>query len=387
MVTAIVISAVLLFLGIGILISIHLCIVVRAISRSLNSRRPAERGVSSSSVSGNGGGMSQEEVQKLPSFEYKHGGMYLALDSMLCKDDDNNDARIENGLWMHEFDCSECAVCLDGFQRGEKCRLLPVCRHTFHAECVDSWLYENPLCPICRTSAQQHDGERGTVVLENVLELAQVGGCEMGNGTRDIAIGVAVREGWRSGFPQSEMSNLVSNPPPSPRSLPTDEFVCNLMSTASLPSNDDDGGGGVTAIDVLSLNQSQSHNSQNQNQNQNSCNLISTPIPSCRADNGDGSRGVGILSSSQSQNQNQNSCDWMSIPVSSCRPPDDDGVRVNGISIASQSQNENQIVYDSTLSLLPHCRPTDDEGLRVIWFTCADENRIQTQTPDGDAMA
>lgn len=295
---------------------------------------------------------------------------------------------------MHEFDCSECSVCLDGFQRGETCRLLPLCRHTFHAKCVDSWLYKNPLCPICRTSAQQHGGERGTVVMDHVLKLTQVGGCEMESGTRDTAIGVAVQGGLRGerrfGFHQCEMSNLVFNSPSSSRYFPTDEYVWNSMSTASLPlplqyrSHDDDGGGG-TAIDVLSLNPSQSPNSQSKNQN--SCKLISIPIPPCIANEDDGMGGFGVFSPSQSQNQNQNSCNSMSIPMPTCRPPDNDGVRINGILIAIQSQNQNQILCDPTLSLLPHCSPLDDEGARVIGVTCPVENQIQSLAGDGDGDA
>lgn len=262
--------------------------------------------------------MFQEEVQKLPYFEYKHRGMYIVLDGILCKDDDsarnmNFLDRIENGLWVDEFDCSECVVCLDGFQRGEKCRILPVCRHTFHAKCVDSWLYKNPLCPICRARAEQHGKGGGKLGLENVIDLTRVGDCEIVSGPRDIAIGVSlqggvrgVRGGWESTFHHmSEMSNLVSNPPPSPRSPPIDEFEFNLMSTPSLPlwlqhrPNDDGSNGcvGVRGIDVLSTSQTQS-----QDQNQYSCNLISSPIPSCRPDGDDDvddTRGIGVLSPSQ----------------------------------------------------------------------------------------
>ncbi|GFY88563.1 hypothetical protein Acr_06g0005030 [Actinidia rufa] len=46
-----------------------------------------------------------------------------------------------------------CAVCLEGFKVGDKCRLLPNCKHSFHAQCIDSWLVKTPICPICRTPA------------------------------------------------------------------------------------------------------------------------------------------------------------------------------------------------------------------------------------------
>nr|CAB3462514.1 unnamed protein product [Digitaria exilis] len=44
----------------------------------------------------------------------------------------------------------DCAVCLSPFDADAELRLLPACRHAFHAACVDEWLRTNPVCPICR---------------------------------------------------------------------------------------------------------------------------------------------------------------------------------------------------------------------------------------------
>ncbi|KAJ1266183.1 hypothetical protein BS78_08G131400 [Paspalum vaginatum] len=44
----------------------------------------------------------------------------------------------------------DCAVCLSPFDPGDGLRLLPACRHAFHAACIDVWLRTNPVCPICR---------------------------------------------------------------------------------------------------------------------------------------------------------------------------------------------------------------------------------------------
>ncbi|XP_047975918.1 RING-H2 finger protein ATL64-like [Salvia hispanica] len=45
----------------------------------------------------------------------------------------------------------ECAVCLSEFEDGETGRILPECKHSFHADCIDAWLRSHPQCPICRT--------------------------------------------------------------------------------------------------------------------------------------------------------------------------------------------------------------------------------------------
>ncbi|RLN11865.1 RING-H2 finger protein ATL43-like [Panicum miliaceum] len=44
-----------------------------------------------------------------------------------------------------------CSVCLGAFQAGETVRLLPVCLHLYHVECIDPWLGAHSTCPICRS--------------------------------------------------------------------------------------------------------------------------------------------------------------------------------------------------------------------------------------------
>ncbi|RWR77069.1 E3 ubiquitin-protein ligase RNF13-like protein [Cinnamomum micranthum f. kanehirae] len=121
MVMAIIISVVLLFAGIGVLVLIHVCVVGRAFRRGLISANRVERG-SQRSI-----GMSADDLEMLPCFDFK--------------DREKGASPVD------------CAVCLDNFKMGDKCRLLPNCKHSFHAQCVDSWLLKAPFCPICRTAA------------------------------------------------------------------------------------------------------------------------------------------------------------------------------------------------------------------------------------------
>ncbi|KAG8059829.1 hypothetical protein GUJ93_ZPchr0002g26804 [Zizania palustris] len=46
----------------------------------------------------------------------------------------------------------DCAVCLSPFAPEAELRLLPACRHAFHASCVDAWLRTTPSCPLCRAT-------------------------------------------------------------------------------------------------------------------------------------------------------------------------------------------------------------------------------------------
>ncbi|XVF02415.1 hypothetical protein REPUB_Repub04eG0173800 [Reevesia pubescens] len=46
----------------------------------------------------------------------------------------------------------DCPVCLCEFLEQDKLRLLPLCSHAFHIDCIDTWLMSNSTCPLCRGS-------------------------------------------------------------------------------------------------------------------------------------------------------------------------------------------------------------------------------------------
>ncbi|XP_019161516.1 PREDICTED: RING-H2 finger protein ATL46-like [Ipomoea nil] len=46
----------------------------------------------------------------------------------------------------------DCAVCLSEFLETHKLRLLPICGHAFHINCIDTWLLSNSTCPLCRAA-------------------------------------------------------------------------------------------------------------------------------------------------------------------------------------------------------------------------------------------
>ncbi|KAK6280592.1 PREDICTED: probable E3 ubiquitin-protein ligase ATL44 [Theobroma cacao] len=150
-VMAIFIAVILLFIGVGMLVVIHVCIVGRAFRGGLRNPGRFDRSNSRNRC------MSQDDLQKIPCYDY------------IAKDGGSSPV--------------DCAVCLENFKMGEKCRLLPLCRHSFHADCVDSWLLRNPICPICRASADS--GKAGLVLDEESSHSSEYVGQLRGRQSRE----------------------------------------------------------------------------------------------------------------------------------------------------------------------------------------------------------
>ena len=55
-------------------------------------------------------------------------------------------------LMITDHHQSRCAICLENYQVGERLRTVP-CLHSFHSNCIDQWLTERALCPICKQAA------------------------------------------------------------------------------------------------------------------------------------------------------------------------------------------------------------------------------------------
>ena len=54
-------------------------------------------------------------------------------------------------------DAPRCAVCLEGFSRGDCVSRLP-CTHQFHRACIERWLSSHVECPVCRVNlAEVHE--------------------------------------------------------------------------------------------------------------------------------------------------------------------------------------------------------------------------------------
>ncbi|PWZ37823.1 E3 ubiquitin-protein ligase ATL4 [Zea mays] len=70
----------------------------------------------------------------------------------------------------------DCAVCLSPFTPDADLRLLPACRHAFHAACVDAWLRTTPSCPLCRAAvALPHPSLSGMLAAAQAQRPARAG--------------------------------------------------------------------------------------------------------------------------------------------------------------------------------------------------------------------
>nr|DAD25866.1 TPA_asm: hypothetical protein HUJ06_027334 [Nelumbo nucifera] len=66
---------------------------------------------------------------------------------------------------------NECSVCLSVFVDGEDIRQLALCKHTFHAPCIDMWLHSHSSCSLCRASVVELRPDIWELAEENDLRL------------------------------------------------------------------------------------------------------------------------------------------------------------------------------------------------------------------------
>lgn len=131
----IVVGTVAVVLAIYNLVIIRWCANHRRRLRDINQQLDSRRRMSSSSSMR---GLNSFNLGE--SFKYKKG------------DDDS----IQYGI-------NECPVCLCVFEEDEEVRELPRCRHSFHAPCIEMWLYSHLDCPLCRALVQFPEPPRNSI--------------------------------------------------------------------------------------------------------------------------------------------------------------------------------------------------------------------------------
>lgn len=64
----------------------------------------------------------------------------------------------KNDVYKISSSVNVCSICIEDFEAGEKLRLLPLCGHVFHTECIMPWLTERSgSCPLCKQLVLEDD--------------------------------------------------------------------------------------------------------------------------------------------------------------------------------------------------------------------------------------
>ncbi|CAN6201421.1 unnamed protein product [Urochloa humidicola] len=112
--------------------------------------------VSAAAVAGGGnnplGRRAGVDIAKLPEFAYAES------------------ARHEGG---GDDGAAQCSVCLGTVPAGDMVRRLPLCKHLYHVECIDTWLASHTTCPLCRADVEPpgDDGHQAATAAEPQQEL------------------------------------------------------------------------------------------------------------------------------------------------------------------------------------------------------------------------
>lgn len=94
-------------------------------------------------------GATQEQLEACP---------IRTLEERRRRPDNDNDG---NGGECVEEEDGECTICLGSYESKQRIRTLP-CRYAFHVDCIDRWMQQSVLCPICKASLAPEEEEEET---------------------------------------------------------------------------------------------------------------------------------------------------------------------------------------------------------------------------------
>jgi len=126
--------------------SILCALVVSAVVRRCILRRRRWPEIDVDAEGDKGGTCKKFDIKELPTTVYRAGSPLAGMD---------------------------CPICLAEFVEGEKVRILPECCHSFHMDCIDTWVVSNASCPSCRHSLLNVMGEKSSEVAHPAAETSQ----------------------------------------------------------------------------------------------------------------------------------------------------------------------------------------------------------------------
>lgn len=86
----------------------------------------------------------KSQIIILPSEMDDNGNILIKYDDNISLNDINLILPCQKALFERE-----CSICLESIKKDDHIRILN-CTHTYHVNCIDTWLVNNPRCPECR---------------------------------------------------------------------------------------------------------------------------------------------------------------------------------------------------------------------------------------------
>lgn len=80
-------------------------------------------------------GLKQEQINKIPEIQWQ-------------TDDPNFGEALEKSGLADE----KCMICFEEFKNGDKIKVIQMCKHGFHTDCLTTWLNKEKRCPMCNTT-------------------------------------------------------------------------------------------------------------------------------------------------------------------------------------------------------------------------------------------
>ncbi|KAB2016023.1 hypothetical protein ES319_D08G067600v1 [Gossypium barbadense] len=151
---------IILILSITLLVSVSLCLLLRHLNRRCL-RHLSRSSTSTIVASAASHRVSPEQsptallLDSLPLFTF----------SSITRRRSNGDSTVSG----------DCAVCLSKFEQQDQLRLLPICCHAFHAQCIDTWLTSNQTCPLCRSPLFASESDLMKSLLQSSNAAAPIG--------------------------------------------------------------------------------------------------------------------------------------------------------------------------------------------------------------------
>ncbi|KAK9273597.1 hypothetical protein L1049_018407 [Liquidambar formosana] len=130
------IITVILVISVTVIVSTALCLLIRYLNRFC---RRSSSSIGTDNVSG---GVSLQRENRFSSRRV------LPEDQSVI---DSLPVFTFNSVIGRSGSSGDCAVCLSKFEPHDQLRLLPICCHAFHVQCIDTWLQSNQTCPLCRS--------------------------------------------------------------------------------------------------------------------------------------------------------------------------------------------------------------------------------------------